>query len=147
MKRYCQAPIFYFFRLFPLFFIYQIHCSNISFVPQPIHITVADLPPPFATSSAYKGPRVIPVPIDPFFYVPDGFTVKLYASDLVGPRYLIYTPSGDILVSESPANRISCLIDNDHDGYPDKRVTFADSSNGLSYPFGMAFFNEQFVKC
>jgi glucose/arabinose dehydrogenase len=60
-------------------------------------------------------------------------------SDLSSPRIPIYTPSGDILISETGINRISCLLDNDNDGYPDERVTFANESNGLSYPFGMAF--------
>jgi glucose/arabinose dehydrogenase len=62
-------------------------------------------------------------------------------TDLMSPRALIYTPSGDILVSESRANRISCLVDSDNDGYPDQRITFADVSNGLNRPYGMAFIN------
>jgi glucose/arabinose dehydrogenase len=124
--------------------IHQINGKNVTFVPQPMRITVADLPPPYATSSASKGARVYPVPADPVLYVPDGFTVKLYMTGLSSPRYLIYTPTGDILVSESGANRISCLVDNNQDGYPDQRLTFADASNGLNYPFGMAFVNGYF---
>ncbi|CAF4613708.1 unnamed protein product [Rotaria sp. Silwood2] len=65
-------------------------------------------------------------------------------SGLVSPRYLIYTPTNDILVSESSINRISCLVDNDQDGYPDQRLTFANASNGLNYPFGMVFANGYF---
>jgi glucose/arabinose dehydrogenase len=117
---------------------------NVSFIPEPIHITVVDLPKPYATLSYNKNPNVIPVPEDPALYVPDGFTVKLYMSDLRMPRYLIYTPTGDILVSEPNANRVSCLIDNDGDGYPDERTTFADASNGLNRPYGMAFVSGYF---
>ncbi|CAF3292392.1 unnamed protein product [Rotaria sp. Silwood2] len=120
------------------------NCTNVTFVPRPIRVTVADLPRPYATSSASKGARVFPVPSNPRLYVPDGFTVKLYMSELTTPRYLIYTPTDDILVSESSANRISCLVDKNQDGYPDQRLTFADASNGLNYPFGMAFFNGHF---
>jgi glucose/arabinose dehydrogenase len=117
---------------------------NVTFIPEPIHITEADLPEPYATSSSDKDPRLLPVPEDPILYVPGGFTVKLYMSGFRLPRYLIYTPTGDILVSESDANRISCLIDNDGDGYPDERATFADASNGLNRPYGMAFVSGYF---
>jgi glucose/arabinose dehydrogenase len=65
-------------------------------------------------------------------------------SDLKGPRFLIYTPNGDILVSESLENRISCLLDTDNDGFPDERRTFADAANGLDRPHGMAFSNDFF---
>ena len=133
-----------FLLFFSLLSIVQLECTNVTFTPQPIRVTVAALPPPFATNSAGKGARVYPPPADPVFYVPDGFTVKLYMSGLTSPRYLIYTPTGDILVSESAANRISCLLDNNGDGYPDERLTFADASNGLNYPFGMAFINGYF---
>ena len=127
-----------------LIFIYQSNGTNITFVPQPIRIAVSDLPAPYNTTSASKPPIVIPVPENPSLYVPEGFTVKLCMSGLSTPRYMIYTPDGDILVSESAANRISCLIDTNNDSYPDERLTFADASNGLSYPFGMVFVNGYF---
>ncbi|UJR07166.1 hypothetical protein I4U23_011454 [Adineta vaga] len=132
------------YLLLILLTIHQINAINITFNPQPIRITVANLPQPYATSSVAKGARVIPVPTNPRLYVPDGFIVKLYMSGLINPRYLIYTPSNDILVSEPSANRISCLVDNNNDGYPDQRLTFADSSNGLNSPFGMTFINGYF---
>jgi glucose/arabinose dehydrogenase len=132
------------FLLLILLISHRINGTNITFVPQPIRLTVADLPQPYATSSASKSPQVIAVPADPLLYVPDGFTVKLYMDGFTIPRYLIYTPTDDILVSEPGANRISCLVDNDHDGYPDARFTFADASNGLNYPFGMTFVNGYF---
>jgi glucose/arabinose dehydrogenase len=119
----------------------RIRAENITFVPQSIRITVTELPVPNANESARKPARIIPVPSDPQLFVPDGFSVKLYIADLMSPRYLAYTPSGDILVSESNANRISCLIDTDNDGYPDQRTTFADSTNGLNRPYGLAFIN------
>jgi glucose/arabinose dehydrogenase len=132
------------FLLLILLISHRINGTNITFVPQPIRLTVADLPQPYATSSASKSPQVIAVPANPLLYVPDGFTVKLYMDGFTIPRYLIYTPTDDILVNEPGANRISCLVDNDHDGYPDARFTFADASNGLNYPFGMTFVNGYF---
>lgn len=117
----------------------QLLTENVTFTPKAIHIKVSDLPRPYATLSARKGPRVIPVPPNPRLFVPNGFSVKVYATGLDSPRYMIYTPSGDILVSEPWINRISCLLDTNNDGYPDQRTTFADASNDLNRPYGMAF--------
>jgi glucose/arabinose dehydrogenase len=127
-----------------VFYEHGTHGVNVTFVPQPISYTLADLPEPYATPSVSKGSRVVPIPENPILYVPDGFTVKVYMSGLSTPRYLLYTPTGDILVSEPRDNRISCLVDNDGDGYPDERLTFADASNGLNHPYGMAFLGEYF---
>lgn len=121
-----------------------VHAENVTFVPEAIHITIADLPVPNANESASMPSRPIPVPSNPRLFVPNKFSVKLYMADLMEPRYLIYTPSGDILVSESSANRISCLVDSDNDGYPDQRLTFANASNGLDYPYGMVFIDNYF---
>ena len=119
----------------------QIEAENVTFVPQPIQINLADLPAPNANESVTKRPHNIAVPTDPRLFIPHGFSVKLYMQNLTAPRYLVYTPSGDILVSESRANRISCLVDSDDDGYPDQRLTFADVTNGLNQPYGMMFIN------
>ena len=119
---------------------YQIHGTNVTFVPKPIHITAANLPRPFATPSAEKDANIIAVPSNPYISVPSGFTVKTFMTDLIMPRFLLYTPTGDILVSEPRANRISRLIDHDNDGYPDERMTFADQSNKISLPYGMCIF-------
>jgi glucose/arabinose dehydrogenase len=127
------------FFILTILYKHGISGTNVTFIPQSIHIKVADLPEPYATPSSDKNPVIIPVPIDPILYAPDGFTVKLYMSGLRLPRYLVYTPTGDILVSEPIADRISCLVDHDGDGYPDERTTFADASNGLDFPYGMAF--------
>jgi glucose/arabinose dehydrogenase len=119
--------------------------TNVTFTPTPIRITVADLPKPFTTPSASKDANITRVPLDPQILVPDGFVVKNYwTTDLIKPRLLLETPNGDILVSEYRANRISCLVDHDHDGFPDERLTFADESNKLNFPYGMAFDQNHF---
>lgn len=123
---------------------YRANAKNVTFDPKPIHITIDDLPEPYATPSNAKDAIIIPIPEDPVLYVPDGFTVKLHMCGLDRPRYLAYTPSGDILVSEPGMNRISALIDKDGDGYPDERRTFADASNGLTLPYSMNFADEYF---
>ncbi|CAF0918135.1 unnamed protein product [Adineta steineri] len=125
-------------------FDYRTDATNVTFIPTPIRITVADLPAPFTTQSANKDGNIIPVPSNPQISVPVGFTVKLFVDDLITPRFLLYTPTGDILVSEPSANRISCLVDSNNDGYPDERMTFADASNKISRPYGMAFIKGYF---
>ena len=103
------------------------------FTPTPIRITIDDLPPPYNTSSAAKPAIVVPVPANATLLVPDTrFRVTIYRDGLDGPRHMIYTPTGEILVTESRGNRISILSGND-------KAVFADASNGISQAFGMAF--------
>ena len=107
--------------------------------PQPIKITLADLPPPFATNSASKSPNVVGVPSNATLRVPAGFQVNVFADGLDSPRWLTLTPSGDVLVTETRQNRIRLLRDSNGDGVADVKKTFASSQNGLNIPFGMAF--------
>jgi glucose/arabinose dehydrogenase len=112
--------------------------------PQPIKITLDSLPKPFATNSASKSPNVIPVPQNPTLKVPPGFQVNVYADDLDAPRWLALTPSGDVLVTETRANRIRLLRDTNGDGVADVRQTFATAQNGVNIPFGMTFAGDSF---
>ena len=64
-------------------------------------ITIEDLPPDYATPSAYNGPKVVDRPKGAKPNVPDGFKVTLFASGLTHPRYLCAAPNGDIFVVES----------------------------------------------
>lgn len=107
--------------------------------PTPIQVKLDSLPKPFATQSASKSPDVVPVPADATLRVPEGFTVNVYAEGLQEPRWMTLTPEGDVLVVESRANRIHRLRDADGDGVAESREPFADASNALNLPFGMAF--------
>ena len=107
--------------------------------PEPIRITLDDLPQPYATQSASQSPQVVPVPDSPTLQVPAGFQVNVFAEGLDRPRWLALTPDGDVLVTETRQNRIRLLQDNDGDGVAESRTTFADAQNGLEIPFGMAF--------
>ncbi len=100
-------------------------------------ITVEELPPNYATPSAYNGPKVVARPKAAKPSVPKGFTVTLYASGLENPRYLRTAPNGDIFVAESYAGKIRVLRDADGDGRPEVNQTFA---TGLKQPFGLAFY-------
>ena len=104
-----------------------------------IQIKVTDLPRPYATQSASKSPRVVSIPANASLNVPQGFAVNVFAEGLNRPRWLALTPSGDVLVTETPDNRIRLLRDTNRDGVADSKTTFASADNGLNIPFGMAF--------
>ncbi|KAM3098317.1 PQQ-dependent sugar dehydrogenase [Phormidesmis sp. 146-35] len=112
--------------------------------PQPIRITIDQLPQPYASESASKSPRVVPVPNNPILSVPPGFVVNVFAEGLNRPRWLALTPSGDVLVTETPDNQIRLLRDANGDGVAEVKKTFATASNGLNRPLGMAFAGDSF---
>ena len=101
------------------------------------HITVADLPAPFASPSAGNGPNVVPAPANTAISVPAGFTVKQFVSGLGNPRLLRVAPNGDIFVAETGRNRIRVLRAADGAEAPSENRIFAD---GLERPFGIAFY-------
>jgi glucose/arabinose dehydrogenase len=112
--------------------------------PQPIKITLSNLPQPYATNSASKSPNVIDIPQNATLKVPAGFQVNVYADNLDAPRWLALTPSGDVLVTETRQNRIRLLRDTNGDGVADVRQTFATAENGVNIPFGMTFAGNSF---
>ncbi len=101
------------------------------------HLMAADLPRPFSTTSAGNGPRMVKMPPDAAVACPPGFTVRLFASGLHGPRILRTAPNGDIFVAETSANRIRVLRAADGEEEPSDNETFAE---GLDRPFGIAFY-------
>lgn len=100
-------------------------------------ITLADLPAPFATSSAGNGPRIVARPENAWPKVPAGFQVTLYASDLSEPRLIRTAPNGDFFVAESRAGQIQVFRGITADGKPEQMSTFAE---GLNRPFGINFY-------
>jgi glucose/arabinose dehydrogenase len=100
-----------------------------------------DLPPPFHTSSADNGPRLVSRPTGAELLVPPGFRVALFYTDTVGtnPRTMALAPNGDVFVVDSGGNRIFILRDADGDGKAEETFTFAQRANGLNLPFGIAF--------
>lgn len=117
----------------------EFRIATTDLTPDRYQISLDDLPEPFATDSASKPPRVVAIPAEPSLQVPPGFEVNVFADDLESPRWLGLTPTGDVLVTETPETRIRLLRDTDGDGVADERRTFADAENGLNLPFGMAF--------
>lgn len=101
------------------------------------HITVADLPAPFATPSSGNFPNVVPRPANANLSAPAGFIVKQFASGLNNPRLLRVAPNGDIFVSETGRNRVRVLRAADGADTPSENQIFAE---GLERPFGIAFY-------
>src|SRR6516162_9106959 len=73
------------------------------------HITVADLPAPFATSSSSNSPSTVPRPADAKPQTLRGYSVALYADGLENPRLMRTAPNGDIFVAESRPGRVKVV--------------------------------------
>lgn len=100
-------------------------------------ITAADLPEPYATSSAMNPARVVPRPKDAWPETLPGFEVQLYATGLSAPRLIRTAPNGDLFVSEGYSGKIVVLRGINKDGKAEQTETFA---SGLTLPFGINFY-------
>jgi glucose/arabinose dehydrogenase len=106
--------------------------------PGRVHrIAVADLPQPFATSSADNSPQIIARPKGAQLSVPAGFKVEVFASKLKNPRRMRIAPNGDIFLSEPGARRVLVLRPSVDGSTAASIDTFAE---GLEQPFGMQFY-------
>ena len=85
---------------------------------------------PSPGSSSVNPAAIIPRPVDAVLAVPSGFSVEAYVRDLPGPRFMILSPQGDVLVALMDSGRV-VRID------ADREVT--DVVTGLRGPFGMAW--------
>jgi glucose/arabinose dehydrogenase len=101
------------------------------------HITLQDLPQPYATDSADTPSSVIARPADAWPKVPVGFAVQLYATGLRNPRLIRAAPNGDVFLAESATGKIKTLRGIDNQGGVEKIEDFA---TGLNKPFGIAFY-------
>lgn len=101
------------------------------------HITVADLPQPYATKSSAIFSRPVPRPADVWPQAPKGFKVQLYSTDLHGPRIIVKAPNGDLFVSETNAGKVMVLHGMTADGKAEQVSEFA---TGLRLPYGIAFY-------
>jgi glucose/arabinose dehydrogenase len=109
------------------------------------HITVNDLPKPFATKSAENEPVPASRPEGAMPKALPGFKVDIFASGLDEPRELRTAPNGDVFLAESSKGEIEIFRGVTKDGKPEVTSTFA---TGLNKPFGIAFYppsNPQWV--
>lgn len=100
------------------------------------HITLADLPAPYATQSANNQPHIVPRPEGAWPKVPAGFVVTEFAAGLRNPRQIVTAPNGDLFIAESGPGRIH-ILRGLKDGHPAVDEIYA---TGLKQPFGLAFF-------
>ncbi len=68
---------------------------------------------------------------------PQGFHISVFASDIDGPRMMVFTPGGVLLVSESGEGRVVALPDPKQTG---KAVRTVNVLTGLNEPHGLAFY-------
>ncbi len=107
--------------------------------------TAADppkLPAPYHTPSASNAPRVVDRPNGARLTAPTGFSIEEYASGFSTPRYMIYGPSGEILLTESGRQGgVHALVDKNKDGRitEDEKVRLIDK---LYRPFGLAVWKD-----
>ena len=101
------------------------------------HITVTDLPAPYATPSVDHGANMVPRPENAWPHAPAGFEVQQYATGLDNPRKIVTAPNGDLFVAESGPGRIRVLRGLSAAGHVVQSVVFASD---LHQPFGIAFY-------
>ena len=101
------------------------------------HITVGDLPQPYATPGVDAGSSNIPRPADAWPKAPAGFKVDQYYTGLDQPRLIRTAPNGDLFVALSYGNKVMVFRGVGPDGKAKQVSTFADN---LSQPFGIAFY-------
>jgi glucose/arabinose dehydrogenase len=94
------------------------------------------LPEPFATPSVPNRAQIIPKPASAQLKTPQGFTTSVYADGLLGPRSMVYSPNGDLFVSQPEAGTVLVLRDTNSDGIAETRNVYADALGGI---FGLAF--------
>lgn len=103
---------------------------------QVTHGQKPQLPAPYFTKSADNGPRNEAPPPGFLPTVPQGFQIKVFASDFKRPRWLTVAPNGDIFLAETGANQIVVLRDPQNTGAATEREIFA---TGTTRVFGIAF--------
>jgi glucose/arabinose dehydrogenase len=72
---------------------------------------------------------------------PAGFHISVFADNIYSARMLVFTPGGELLVSESGEGKVVALRDPKHTG---KAVQTVIVLSGLNEPHGMAFYEGKF---
>ncbi len=100
------------------------------------------LPEPYHSKSASNAPTVVKRPDGAQLKLPAGFGIEEFATGFDVPRYMIYGPSGEILLSDSARKgRVFVLVDanrNNRIEDGEKKELIA----GLDRPFGLAVWKD-----
>jgi glucose/arabinose dehydrogenase len=90
-----------------------------------------------SSASHANPPRVVPKPPQAELSVPPEFKVKLFASDLSGPRRMRVAANGDILLTEITGGRVTVLCPSADGSGVASRSVFAA---GLQQPYGLTLY-------
>ena len=71
--------------------------------------------------------------------LPAGFVIDIVAESIESPRQMAETKNGHVVVGSKKGDKVIALIDNDNDGFFERKVPIAE---GLQNPTGVAFFND-----
>lgn len=100
------------------------------------------LPEPYHTKSASNAPVVVKRPDGAQLKLPPGFSIEEFASGFERPRYMIYGPSGEILLSDSARRgRVYALVDANRDNRIEETEKKELIAN-LDRPFGLALWKD-----
>ncbi|HTY49873.1 MAG TPA: PQQ-dependent sugar dehydrogenase [Steroidobacteraceae bacterium] len=106
--------------------------------PGRVHrIDLAALPAPYDTPSSAKFPRLVPRPPGARLQLPPGFSIEVFAADVPFARKMLLAPNGDILISETQANKVAVMRPS-ADGT--RAALVATFAQGLDLPYGLAFY-------
>lgn len=121
--------------------LFVLHVSLITVATASLALqTHPKLPPPFHSPSSNNGPRIISRPDGAQLYVPNGFTIDVYAEGFQRPRFMLEGPGKEILLSDSMENGgVYVLLDKNHDFKADLKRKLID---GLDRPYGLAFWKD-----
>ena len=101
------------------------------------HITIGDLPAPYATPGVDAGSDMIARPDNAWPQAPAGFKVTQYTTGIDHPRLIRTAPNGDLFVALSNSNKVMVFRGTGPDGKPQQVSTFAEN---LNLPFGIRFY-------
>jgi glucose/arabinose dehydrogenase/cytochrome c2 len=101
------------------------------------HISVASLPPPYATASSRNNSSVMGKPENATLALPPGFHIEPFATGFAGPRKMLVAPNGDILLTEIAGGRVTVLRPSADGRRAAETQVYLQ---GLNQPFGLAFY-------
>lgn len=100
------------------------------------------LPAPYHTPSSTNGPKVVNRPDGATLRVPAGFSIEEFATGFERPRYMIYGPTSEILLSDSmKGGSVYVLADTNTNG----KIEDTEKSkliSGLDRPYGLAIWKD-----
>src|SRR3989338_7200703 len=90
--------------------------------------------------TAVREAHLVPVPIDGHeLFVPEGFGIKLFASNLGKARLMALGDAGEVYISSMEAGEVIVLFDENKDGIAESRKVYMKN---LKKPHGLVYHEE-----